>query len=806
MDEIITKNTSFTRLKLSVEEVLNDYRIAFKSREVSLLGRKEVLGGKAKFGIFGDGKEIPQLAMARAFKKGDFRSGYYRDQTFMFAIGELTVREYFAQLYANAEPGFDKATQGRCMNSHFATRSLDNNGNWNAISESYNSSADISPTAGQMPRLVGLGYASKLYRTLPELSHLTQFSDNGNEIAFGTIGNASTSEGIFWESINAIGVLQCPVIMSIWDDGYGISVPNKYQSTKGNILPLLKGFETDENATGYTLKEVKAWNYEACVDTYTSVAEEMRKTHVPALIYVGECTQPQGHSTSGSHERYKSAERLQWEKDWDGIAKMRAWLIENGVISDEELKAIEKEDKKFVRAEQKAAWDDYTSPIQQYANEIEAIASEIIAEQASKADTIKNIISELKNAYDKIRKNAFRAAQKILIEVAHEKTPAVQKLIDWKIQKSKENAELYNSHLHSQSEQNALNIEHVPAEVDENSATVNGFELLRENFKALFNKYPNVVAFGEDVGDIGGVNQTMAGLQDIFGEYRISDTGIRENTIVGQAIGLAMRGIRPIAEIQYLDYLLYGLQIMSDDLATVQYRTKGGQKAPAIIRTRGHRLEGIWHSGSPMGMIINSIRGMYVCVPRNMMQAAGMYNTLLKSDEPALVVEVLNGYRLKEKMPANLGEFTVPLGEAEILRTGSDVTVVSYGATLKIVEEAAERLKKFGIELEIIDVQTLLPFDLNHTIAKSLEKTNKLVVIDEDVSGGTVGFILNKILEEQNAYYHLDAKPMTITAKDHRPAYATDGDYFSKPNTEEIFEKIYGMMRDYNPAKFAELF
>ncbi|MGZ5281587.1 MAG: alpha-ketoacid dehydrogenase subunit alpha/beta [Bacteroidia bacterium] len=781
------------------KQVIDDYRLAVTSRQASLLGRKEVLTGKAKFGIFGDGKEVAQLAMARAFQPGDFRSGYYRDQTFMFAIGELTVRQFFAQLYADTSVEREPASAGRQMNGHFATRSLDENGEWKNLTEIKNSSADISPTAGQMLRLVGLAYASKLYRNNPDLQHLTQFSNNGNEVAFGTIGNASSAEGHFWEAINAGGVLMAPMAVSVWDDGYGISVPGKYQITKDNISEVLAGFSYDEEkGQGYNIYVGRGWDYAELVRMYEEGIEQVREKHIPALFHIQEVTQPQGHSTSGSHERYKSKERLAWEEEFDCIKQMREWMLVNAISTTEELDAIEKESKDYVRQEQKAAFEDSQKSIKADRTELTGLL-DALAQNSQVADKLQAIKQELNSALEFGNKTNSKAAWYALIATRNENSPAREQLLAWKKQNEEKNFEKYNTHLHSGT---ALKVAEVKPEYDENAPTVDGREILLNFFEKAFARDPRVFAFGEDVGKIGDVNQGLAGMQEKFGELRVTDTGIREATIMGQGIGAAMRGLRPIAEIQYLDYLLYGLEILSDDLSTLYYRTKGGQKAPMIVRTRGHRLEGVWHSGSPMGMIINSLRGMYVCVPRNMTQAARFYNTLLQSDEPALIIERLNGYRLKEKLPTNLEEMTLPLGVPETLEQGTDVTLVTYGACVDIAREGILKLKEFGISIELIDVQTLLPFDVNHEIVKSLQKTNRVLFLDEDVPGGATAYMMQKVMEEQNGYLYLDSQPKTLTAKAHRPPYGTDGDYYSKPNAEDVFAAVYEIMHEADPEEF----
>lgn len=783
-------------------EVVNDYELAVISRECSLLGRREVLTGKAKFGIFGDGKELPQLAMAKAFKNGDFRSGYYRDQTFMMAIGQLSVQEFFAGLYGHPDIEQEPMSGGRQMGGHFATASLDENGNWKNIALQKNSSADISPTAGQMPRLLGLAQASKIYRNVRDIKDASQFSIFGNEIAWGTIGNASTSEGLFFETINAAGVLQVPMVISIWDDQYGISVHARHQTTKENISEILQGFQRNENDKGYEILRVNGWNYPELIATYSKAAEIARSEHVPVMVHVNELTQPQGHSTSGSHERYKSPERLQWEAEFDCVAQMRNWLIENQLATEELLKDIESRAKQTVLDGKKAAWSAYINPIK--AERDQAIAQlQSINTQAENAVFIQPLINSLKEINEPGRKDILVGMRKALRYLRNE--PSLAGQLASYIESYKNAIQpKYSSHLFSESAQSPLNVNQVAP--DFTAEDVDGRVVLRDNFDALFKKHSNVLIFGEDAGHIGDVNQGLEGLQEKFGELRVADAGIREATILGQGIGMAMRGLRPIAEIQYLDYLLYALQIMSDDLATLAYRTHGKQKAPLIVRTRGHRLEGIWHSGSPMGMIIHALRGMHVLVPRNMVKAAGFYNTLLQGDEPALVVECLNGYRLKEKMPANLGEFTTPLGEVEIIREGTDITVVSYGSTLRLIQQAAAELQELGINVEIIDVQSLLPFDLNHDIVKSIAKTNRLLVIDEDVPGGASSYILQQIIEEQNAYAYLDSAPSTLTAKAHRPAYGTDGDYFSKPNVEDIVEKIYQLFSEVDPDQYPALY
>lgn len=793
-----TGHLSFEDFK---QVVLTDYRIANESRQASLLGRKEVLTGKAKFGIFGDGKEVAQIAMAKVFREGDFRSGYYRDQTFMFATGMSNVKEFFAQLYALPNVEAEPCSAGRSMNGHFGTRSLNDDGTWKNLTSMKNSSADISPTAGQMPRLVGLAQASKLYRNNPELSVFENFSINGNEVAFGTIGNASTSEGHFFEAINAAGVLQVPMAISVWDDGYGISVHAKYQTTKENISEILKGFQRDEHGNGYEIFRVKGWDYAALCETYEKAIKICREEHVPVFIHVQELTQPQGHSTSGSHERYKSKERLEWEAEFDCIKQMREWMLKSAIATEAELDAIEQEAKKYVRACQKEVWEAFNQPIKQEITEVSAMLEQLAASSAASAEII-NLVNNLRSTVDAIRKDILVAVRKSLRLTRHENSDARRNLQIWLNQYNNENYDRYNSFLFTDTESSALNIPEIKAQYSEDAKMLDGREIVQACFDAAFARDPRVVAFGEDVGKIGDVNQGFAGLQEKYGEIRISDTGIREATIIGQGIGLAMRGLRPIAEIQYLDYLLYGLQTLSDDLASLSYRTKAGQKAPLIVRTRGHRLEGIWHSGSPIGMILHALRGMHVLVPRNMTQAAGFYNTLLKADEPALVIECLNGYRLKEALPDNIGEFTIPLGRPEILREGNDITLVTYGSCIRIAEEAIQELEQMGISVELIDVQSLLPFDIHHIISDSLKKTNKVLFFDEDVPGGATSYMMQQVLEVQNGYYYLDAAPRTLTAKAHRPAYGTDGDYFSKPSADDVVECIYEMMHETNPSKY----
>ena len=785
-------------------EVLNDYKIAIKSRECSLLGRKEVLTGKAKFGIFGDGKEVPQLAMAKFFKNGDFRSGYYRDQTFMMAIGELSIQQFFAGLYGHNDITHDPMSAGRQMGGHFTTHSLNEDGTWKNLTKQKNSSADISPTAAQMPRLLGIAQASKIYRQVQEIPNKSNFSNNGNEIAWGTIGNASTSEGVFFETINAAGVLQVPLILSVWDDEYGISVHAKHQTTKESISEILKGYQREDNTNGFEIVKVKGWDYADLIATYEKAADLAREKHIPVLIHVEQLTQPLGHSSSGSHERYKTAARLAWEKDFDCLRQMKLWMIAINVASPEEIDIIDTQTRKEVLEGKKAAWNAFIEPVVEEQKEFLNLLEKMAPSSKSK-DIILKYISDLRSIKTPLRKEILVTARKILRLVINENGKA--ELSDWITNYTFKSQQIFNSNLFSESSSNVLSVKKILPEYSSNAKKdTDGRIILRNNFDAILTKYPEVLIFGEDAGNIGDVNQGLEGLQEKYGEQRVADAGIREATIIGQGIGMALRGLRPIAEIQYLDYLLYAIQILSDDLATLQYRTVGKQKAPLIIRTRGHRLEGIWHSGSPMGMIINALRGIHILVPRDMTKAAGFYNTLLECDEPALVIECLNGYRLKEKMPLNFGEFKTPIGVVETLKEGNDITLVSYGSTLRLVEEAAKELLEIGIDCEIIDIQSLLPFDINHDIVKSIAKTNRLLVIDEDVPGGASAYILQQIIENQDGYNHLDSKPQTLTAKAHRPAYGSDGDYFSKPSIEDIFEKAYGMMNEVNPSKYPVLY
>lgn len=803
-----TQNT--TSQELTFEEfklaLLNDFRIANESRQASLLGRKEVLTGKAKFGIFGDGKEIAQLAMAKSFKNGDFRSGYYRDQTFMFATGMLSIQEFFAQLYADPSIEAEPCSAGRMMNGHYGTRSLNPDGTWKDLTAMKNSSADISPTGGQMPRLLGLAYASKLYRQFPELAkEAALFTRNGDEVAYGTIGDASTSEGLFWESINAAGVLQIPMVISVWDDGYGISVPAKYQTTKQNISEILSGFERTDDKEGYVILRGKGWDYAGLVELYEKAASIACTEHVPVLVHVREMTQPQGHSTSGSHERYKSKDRLTWEDEFDCIKKMKEWLITAAIATAEELDAIEEESKKSVNNAKQNAWNAFLIGVKSETQQAVHFINEAATASANKV-FIERIAQSLAELSTPERKDGIVAIKKALRYLKGDHSPAKNNLVQFLNQQMLINKDRYNDYLYSQSALSALNVAPVTIEYPASEQLMDGREVLQANWDVQLSKNKSIVIFGEDVGNIGGVNQTYAGLQAKFGENRLIDTGIREATIIGQGIGLAMRGFRPVAEIQYLDYLAYAIQIMSDDLATLQYRTKGGQKAPLIVTTRGHRLEGVWHSGSPMQFILGALRGMHVLVPRNMTQAAGFYNTLLKSDEPALVIEPLNGYRIKEKLPNNLGEFCLPLGQVEIMNQGTDITLVTYGSCVRVAHDAINQLSEHGISVELIDVQSLLPFDLDAQIAESIKKTNKVLFLDEDVSGGATSFMLQQVIEGQNAFKYLDMEPKTLTAKDHRPAYGSDGDYFSKPSAEDIFDTVYSMMHQYNPSQYPSIY
>jgi pyruvate/2-oxoglutarate/acetoin dehydrogenase E1 component/TPP-dependent pyruvate/acetoin dehydrogenase alpha subunit len=808
MEEVLSQQLDYRDLGLSEEEILADYRLGWESREASILGRKEVLTGKAKFGIFGDGKEVAQLALAKVVQPGDIRAGYYRDQTLIFATGMGTIRQFFAQLYADLDLTREPFSGGRQMNAHFGTRFLTMEGNWKNLTTAPQSAIDLSPTGSQMAKMLGLGLASKFYRHYPEFQSFAElFSNRGNEIVIGTIGDASTSEGIFWEALNAAGVLQIPLLLSVWDDHYGISVPIDYQTVKKSISKAAAGFQTEEESdSGIEIYAVKGWDYLALVYTYRKAAEKVRKTHRPALVHVYELTQPQGHSTSGSHERYKPRERLEWEREYDCLKKMREWILLTGIATEKQLDELEREAKAFVHQEQKAAWNAYIEAIRKEGNELVQIIHELAPHTRNQKFLI-SLATQLSESRELTRKQIAETALRCQIYSADAiQSPAFHKLRAWKSRFKGLNYERYSSYLYSENPSSPLYVEPIPVEYDPNPEMVPGYQILNRFFDIVLARDPRVVAFGEDVGRLGDVNQAFAGLQAKYGEHRVFDTGIREATIVGQAIGLALRGFRPIAEIQYLDYLLYALQILSDDVATLRWRSKNGQKAPIIVRTRGHRLEGVWHSGSLMAGIIHLVRGMHVLVPRNMTQAAGLYNTILHGDDPAIMVEVLNGYRLREPLPKNLGEYTIPLGVPEILRTGSDVTLVTYGACCRIVMEAAQILSELGIDAEVIDVRTLLPFDIRHMIKESLEKTNRIVFIDEDVPGGTTAYMMQQVLEEQGGYYYLDSPPVTIPGKAHRPAYGTDGDYFSKPNVEEIVEVVYQLFHELDPATYPEIF
>ena len=793
-------------LPLAVHDILEDYRLAYRSRQASIIARREVLSGKAKFGIFGDGKEVIQLAMARYFQKGDWRSGYYRDQTWMFALGVLSYQEFFAQLYADADVSREPATAGRSMNSHFASRYLTPEGDWKNQTEMYNVAADVSPTGTQMPRTVGLAYASVLYRSLEELKSNDLFSHGGNEVAWASIGNASTAEGLFWESVNAIGVLHAPAVLTVFDDGYGISVPNQFQMVKENIYAILKGFErlpcpAEECDRGFDLYSVSAWDYPALLACFSKAGAIARKYHIPALVHATDLTQPLGHSTSGSQERYKSPERLQWEAEYDCLRKFREWILTNGVAGETDLTAWEAEDYQFVEAAREQAWEAYQAPILKEKNQALSLL-EALTKTSSHPDELKQAAARLEKASPMLRRDIAVVFHDTLVHTHAENNPERKKIAALKSEMDSENATRYGSHLYSQSQKSTLLVQEIKPVYSEKSPLLMGFEIINKAFDAALAHEPRLIAFGEDVGMLGDVNQGFRGLQEKYGKLRVSDTGIREATILGQAIGMAMRGLRPVAEIQYLDYVLYALQLMADDLANLHWRTAGGQKAPVIVRTRGHRLEGIWHSGSPMAGIIHLVRGMQVLVPRDMTRAAGFYNTLLRSDEPALVVEDLNGYRLKERMPDNLAEFTVPLGIPEILRSGKDATIVTYGACCRIAIESAEKLAGIGIDTEVIDVQSLLPFDINGKIVESLKKTNRILFLDEDVPGGTTAYMLQETLEKQGGYYWLDSAPRTLSGTPHRPAYGSDGDYWSKPNAETVFDAIYAMLHEVNPAAY----
>ncbi|MEP6611807.1 MAG: thiamine pyrophosphate-dependent enzyme [Mucilaginibacter sp.] len=808
-ESVINTTGQQTTAELSFDDfkkiVINDYRIGYESRQASLLGRREVLTGKAKFGIFGDGKEVAQLAMAKAFKKGDWRAGYYRDQTFMFATGMSNLHEFFAQLYAYPEIEKDPASAGRQMNCHYATRFVDADGNWTNQAESMNCSADISTTGGHMPRLLGLAYASKLYRQNKQLEYLNKFSVKGNEVAFGTIGNGSTSEGLFFEALNAAGVLQVPMAISVWDDAYAISVPARLQTTKEDISEILKGFQRAPGTNGYEIYKVKGWDYVALCETYERAIAVCRAEHVPVLIHVIEMTQPQGHSTSGSHERYKSKERLAWEDEHDCLLQMRKWMIASAVATEADMDELEATAKKYVREIQRQVWNELSEEIAYELNEASRLIEQL-ARESQLQDELLAVVTELRECIDPGRKDVVAAIRKALRITVKQPTPQREVLMGWLASENVKNEKRFNSKLFSDTQYSPLKVPNTSVRYYEDSKYIDGREVLNACFDANFERDKSIVAFGEDVGAIGDVNQGFAGLQAKYGDLRLTDTGIREATIIGQGMGLAMRGLRPIAEIQYLDYLLYSINVLSDDLASLSYRTRGGQKAPLIVRTRGHRLEGIWHSGSPLGLILNSMRGLHICVPRDMTQAAGMYNVLLRGDEPALVIECLNGYRLKERLPANVGEFTVPLGKAEILNPGTDMTVISYGSTLRIVLEAVKELEKLGISIEVIDPQTLYPFDIDNVCGNSLKKTSKLLIVDEDLPGAASAYILQRVIEDQKGYYSLDVQPKTLTAKAHRPPYGSDGGYFSKPSLDDIIEAVYSLMNETDPHKYPAIY
>ncbi|HEY5984604.1 MAG TPA: thiamine pyrophosphate-dependent enzyme [Anaerolineales bacterium] len=790
-------------LPLERDQILDDYRLAYRSRQASLIGRREVLSGKAKFGIFGDGKELANIAIGHVFRKGDWRSGYYRDQTWMDMLGIMSIQQMFAQLYAHADLAAEPNTAGRGMNAHFATHYINPDGSWVDQTAAFNTAADVSPTGTQMPRAVGLAYASVLYRKFDALKQFSQFSRNGDEVTFATIGNASTAEGIFWESVNAIGVLQAPAIITVYDDGYGISVPNQFQMVKENIYDILQGFKRDdclepECLRGYELYQVRGWDYAALIPVYQKAVEAARKHHIPAIVHVTDLTQPQGHSTSGSHERYKTPERLAWEAEFDCIRKMREWLVGKSLVSESEISAFEQEDRQLVEGLRKAAWEAYLAPILEERGQVMDMLDEIAGSSAHSSE-LQQIRDALASLPSPLRRDVHAAAHSALRVLRDDGVPSKQVLVNWKNEQDRLNDDRYGSHLYSG---RALQVAEVKPAYTDGSPAVHGFEVINAAFDAILERDPRVIAFGEDLGKLGDVNQGFKGLQEKYGEWRVTDTGIREATILGQAIGMAMRGLRPICEIQYLDYLLYALQIMSDDLATLLWRSAGGQSAPVIVRTRGHRLEGIWHSGSLMAGLLDLLRGMYVLVPRDMTRAAGFYNTLLKADEPALVVEVLNGYRAKERLPQNIGELSLPLGVPEIIREGNDATVVTYGACCRIALDAAEKLHLAGIQTEIIDVQSLLPFDLHGRIVESLKKTNRVLFLDEDAPGGTSAYMLQEVIEKQGGYYHLDSPPRTLSGTAHRPAYGSDGDYWSKPNAETVFDAVYSMMNELDPQKY----
>ena len=787
---------------LPVDEILKDYRLAYQSRQASITGRREVFSGRAKFGIFGDGKELANLAIAHAFRKGDWRSGYYRDQTWMFALGVMSIQEFFAQMYAHADVNAEPHTGGRSMNAHFASRYLNPDGSWCDQTQMYNVAADLSPTAAQMPRAVGLAYASVLYRNLPLLRGFTHFSHNGDEVTFATIGNASTAEGMFWESVNAIGVLKAPAVIVVYDDGLGISVPNELQIVKENIYEIMQGFRCAPEHSGHDLYQVRGWDYPALVETLSAATETARAHHIPALVHVTEVTQPQGHSTASSHERYKSPERLEWEKEFDCLRRMRKWMIEERLITESELVAVEKEDAAAVEGFRNRAYDAYLTPIVEERKQVMELLNEV-SSSSSHASELEQIKERLGAVPAPLRRDIHSAAHEGLRILRDEENPSKQKLIQWKIEQNAVNATRYGSHVYGES---ALNVPEIKPVYSDDSPTVMGFEVMNACFDAALAREPRLIAFGEDVGKLGDVNQGLKGMQEKYGALRVTDTGIREATILGQAIGMAMRGLRPICEMQYLTFLLYALQLISDDLANLHWRTVGGQNAPVIVRTRGHRFEGIWHSGSPMAGIINLVRGVHVLVPRDMTRAAGFYNTLLKREEPAIIVEVLNGYRLKERLPDNIGELTVPLGVPEVIRQGADITLVTYGSCCRIALKAADQLAKVGVEVEVIDVQSLLPFDIHGKIVESLKKTNRTWFVDEDVPGGTSAYVLREVIEKQGGFVHLDSPPKTLSAEEHRPAYGSDGDYWSLPNAESIFDAVYEMMSEVEPEQYPKMY
>jgi len=794
------------KIKISKKEILEDYYLINESRQLSLLGRKEVFMGRAKFGVFGDGKELAQIAMSKVFENGDIRSGYYRDQTFMMAIDQLTSNQFFSQLYSHTDVTKDPHSAGRQMNCHFATRMLNDSGEWKTLTDIKNSTSDISCVAGQMPRLIGLAYASKLYRNNSNLSNNQNFSINGNEVAFGTIGDAGTSEGHFWEAMNAAGVLQIPLVMSIWDDGYGISVPSEYHTTRNDLSKALSGFQrSNKHEKGFELFQVKGWDYVGLIKTYRKAILYARNEHVPCIIHVKDVTQPQGHTTSGSHERYKSKERLKWEDDFCCIKKMKEWIIKNKIADLNELNDIEISASSRSKKSRNSAWKSYRKDIDEDLQDANAIITRVAQNSPKNKKEIISVRNDLNNIIQPLKSDIQKSLKYVQRIIRSENNIAKNYLINLISEKSKKYFDEYSSHLYSQSKYSALNIEEVAPIYSNTSNIVDGREVINKYFDGIFKNNPLVFAVGEDVGLIGGVNQGFAGIQKKYGKLRITDTGIREASIIGQGIGAAMRGLRPIVEIQYLDYVYWAIQTLSDDLSTLQYRTKGGQKAPLIIRTRGHRLEGIWHSGSPMGTLINSLRGIYILTPRNFVEASGMYNTLLDSDEPGLMIEPLNSYRLKENLPTNLDKIRVEFGVPHILKKGNDITIVTYGSMCKIVMETSDQLEKVGISCEIIDVRTLLPFDKNKTIVESVKKTNRILFADEDVSGGASAFMMQNVLEKQNGYYYLDSKPLSITSMDHRPAYSTDGDYFSKPNCETIFEKIYKVFNELDSRSYPAL-